>query len=123
MLNIIRIVAFLILLYAPSLSFLNNGHRSIKSATFQNKLKISDTEDLVITSSTEFENNSLFAQQHTANAEETTLGLNPAEDIKKNRRSQFFETSMFLLRAAVVGAATGGTGLFVFRHNISYNML
>eukprot|EP01036_Dinobryon_divergens_P032969 gene32969-42663_t len=112
MLNIIRIVAFLILVYAPSLSFLNNGHRSIKSVTFQNKLKISDTEDLVITSSTEFENNSLFAQQRnptTANAEETTLGLNPAEEIKKNRRSQFFETSMFLLRAAVVGAATGGT--------------
>ena len=118
MFNIIRIVVAFLILFSPSLSFLNNGHRESK-VTYHKFLKISSNiEDVAITSRG-FKNDPFLEDQNPLvsdelQAEETTLSLNSAKENKKHRRSQFFETSMFLLRAAVVGVATGGTGLFGF---------
>ena len=123
MLNVIHAIAcltILILVYAlPSQSYLiNNGHRLIiKKITFSNYLKMSDTiEDSIMTKFDKFDNDKFSENQNSAVANELKVGdaspiSNPNEDIKKQRRSQFLETSMFLLRAAVVGVATGGSGL------------
>ena len=118
--NILCAVAFLILYAHPSVSFLiRNGCQQLpKKVNFRRFLKITDSvDDLVITSTKEFEQEIILESQkqkfsNGLKTDNNSPSLNTVEEFNKQRRSQFFETSMFLLRAAIVGVATGGTGVF-----------
>ena len=119
------LTSIIILLHAHlSKSYLHYGRRLKMKPISSNYLKMSDKiEDLVMMfnrgASGEFDadnDNILEKQNFVAFANEFKVDdaspmSNPIDGIKKQRKSQFVETTMFLLRAAVVGVTTGGSGL------------
>ena len=118
------LTSIIILLHAHlSKSYLHYGRRLKIKPISSNYLKMSDKiEDLVMFNrgaSGEFDadNDNILEKQNVVvfanefKVDDASLMSNPIDGIKKQRKSQFVETTVFLLRAAVVGVMTGGSGL------------